>query len=441
MSYRGESTTLAERVRDIERHLRMVSQVARVGSTKGGPSAYDIAVEEGYEGTPEEWLASLKGDPGAKKFSELTDVDLSTPPTDGQAPLWVATDGVWKPGNVGSGSGPAVPDPASGTPGDIIVVGPSSTYELSTPDPVVEDLDDLGDVSITAPSDAQVLTFDLASGTWKNVTPAGGSTGPALSNSDPLDLGVKVPGSSPDASRADHVHSMPTAAQVGALSTASNLSDLANTSTARVNLGLGTAATLSASDVSTSLPPRPLPLTAGAYAGMAFFVPGLAQQSNASPVATSGNRLNHELWTVDAPMTFIPSVEVGAAGAAGLGIRAWICRSDSNWQPTTLYHDFGFMLLDSGVGLKEWPNSYSIDRGYYVVQWVTNSGATLAAVRGTNTSTSIGAGYPGANATTQPSQGGSGSATVTTGPTLPLTGFVVGTANAHAPHYVKVRKV
>ena len=36
------------------------------GSVKGldGKSAYQIAVENGFEGTEEEWLASLKGEPG-----------------------------------------------------------------------------------------------------------------------------------------------------------------------------------------------------------------------------------------------------------------------------------------------------------------------------------------------------------------------------------------
>ena len=36
------------------------------GYVKGldGKSAYQIAVENGFEGTEEEWLASLKGEPG-----------------------------------------------------------------------------------------------------------------------------------------------------------------------------------------------------------------------------------------------------------------------------------------------------------------------------------------------------------------------------------------
>lgn len=37
-----------------------------VGNGSDGKSAYDIAVENGFEGTPEEWLESLKGDKGDK---------------------------------------------------------------------------------------------------------------------------------------------------------------------------------------------------------------------------------------------------------------------------------------------------------------------------------------------------------------------------------------
>lgn len=47
-----------------------VTPVKVVGGSGGGgedgKSAYEIAVEHGFEGTEEQWLASLKGDPGAK---------------------------------------------------------------------------------------------------------------------------------------------------------------------------------------------------------------------------------------------------------------------------------------------------------------------------------------------------------------------------------------
>lgn len=40
---------------------------------KDGKSAYEIAVKNGFEGTEEEWLASLKGADGTMTFEELTD--------------------------------------------------------------------------------------------------------------------------------------------------------------------------------------------------------------------------------------------------------------------------------------------------------------------------------------------------------------------------------
>ena len=40
---------------------------------KDGKSAYEIAVENGFDGTEEEWLDSLKGEPGTTVYSELSD--------------------------------------------------------------------------------------------------------------------------------------------------------------------------------------------------------------------------------------------------------------------------------------------------------------------------------------------------------------------------------
>lgn len=51
--------------------------VSGIGAIKGedGKSAYQIAVENGFEGTEEEWLDSLKGKNGTDYI--LTDVDKS----------------------------------------------------------------------------------------------------------------------------------------------------------------------------------------------------------------------------------------------------------------------------------------------------------------------------------------------------------------------------
>lgn len=63
-------------------------------------------------------------------------------------------------------------------------------------------------------TNGQALVTDGAGGrSWQTI---GGGSGPALSNADPAALGTKAPGTSVDASRADHVHQMPSAADVGA---------------------------------------------------------------------------------------------------------------------------------------------------------------------------------------------------------------------------------
>lgn len=75
------------------------------------------------------------------------------------------------------------------------------------------------------------------------------SGGPDLSDTTPQALGTAAAGAGTAAARDDHVHAMPTAADVGAdpAGTAAGLVDdlsgVSNQSTARSNLGLGTAAT------------------------------------------------------------------------------------------------------------------------------------------------------------------------------------------------------
>lgn len=48
------------------------------GSGADGKSAYEIAVEHGFEGSEEEWLASLKGEPGADGYTPVKGIDYWT---------------------------------------------------------------------------------------------------------------------------------------------------------------------------------------------------------------------------------------------------------------------------------------------------------------------------------------------------------------------------
>ena len=49
---------------DVRYSGRIVETIGGGGSGKDGKSAYEIAVDNGFEGTEEQWLESLKGETG-----------------------------------------------------------------------------------------------------------------------------------------------------------------------------------------------------------------------------------------------------------------------------------------------------------------------------------------------------------------------------------------
>ena len=62
-------------------YAQLLKKIEEAGHGADGKSAYEIAVEHGYVGTEEEWLASLKGEPGETpdmseypKTSEVTTI-------------------------------------------------------------------------------------------------------------------------------------------------------------------------------------------------------------------------------------------------------------------------------------------------------------------------------------------------------------------------------
>jgi hypothetical protein len=81
-------------------------------------------------------------------------------------------------------------------------------------------------------------TLRLVKGDGTDISLEGGS-GPTLSDATPADLGSAGPGTSDEASRADHVHAMPSAADVGAVPTSRTVNGHA----------LSANVTLTASDV------------------------------------------------------------------------------------------------------------------------------------------------------------------------------------------------
>lgn len=134
------------------------------------------------------------------------------------------------------------------------------------------DLDDLTDVDTTTdPPDADdVLAWDGVTWTPATLTALGA---PGLSNATPADLGVAAPGVASEASRADHVHDMPSAADVGAAASlhVHSGADITSGTVATARLGSGTAdsTTFLRGDSTWAHPMvRELPLSSGSFVAL-----------------------------------------------------------------------------------------------------------------------------------------------------------------------------
>jgi hypothetical protein len=137
---------------------------------------------------------------------------------------------------------------------------------------VVLDLDDLTDVDTTTdPPDADdVLAWDGVMWTPATLQALGA---PDLSNATPADLGVAAPGVASEASRADHVHDMPTAADVGAAASlhVHSGADITSGTVSTARLGSGTAdsTTFLRGDSTWAHPMvRELPLSSGSFVAL-----------------------------------------------------------------------------------------------------------------------------------------------------------------------------
>jgi len=180
-------------------------------------------------------------------------VDSSTP-SDGQALVYNGIASKWAPATVtGSGS---VSDATTSSKGIIQLAG---DLDGTASSPSVFKIKGVT-LPVSAPSTGQVLTASSASTTiWQTpasapVTSVAGRTGAVtLFNTDISGLGTAA---TQNSSAFDAAGAAATA-QAASLQKSSNLSDLTSTSTARTNLGLGTAAVISATaggDLSGTLP-------------------------------------------------------------------------------------------------------------------------------------------------------------------------------------------
>ncbi len=137
-----------------------------------GKSAYEIAVEHGYSGTEEEWLASLKGEDGEEGFSPEITVKESTSE---RYVLTIKTkdDEFDTPNLKGGGSGSAsrmsdLEDVqlTSLTTGQILKWNGSKWVNEDGVE--IDSLGDINDVALGTLTDGQVLSWDATNHKWVN---------------------------------------------------------------------------------------------------------------------------------------------------------------------------------------------------------------------------------------------------------------------------------
>lgn len=137
-----------------------------------GKSAYEVAVEHGYSGTEEEWLESLKGEPGEEGFSPEITVKESTSE---RYVLTIKTkdDEFDTPNLKGGGSGSAsrmsdLEDVqlTSLTTGQILKWNGSKWVNEDGVE--IDSLGDINDVDLTNVQDGQIIAWDNTARKWVN---------------------------------------------------------------------------------------------------------------------------------------------------------------------------------------------------------------------------------------------------------------------------------
>ncbi len=137
-----------------------------------GKSAYEVAVEQGYVGTEEEWLESLKGEQGEEGFSPEITVKEST--SDRYVLTIKTKDDEFDTPNLkggGSGSASAMSDLedvqlTSLTTGQILKWNGSKWVNEDGVE--IDSLGDINDVDLTNVQDGQIIAWDNTARKWVN---------------------------------------------------------------------------------------------------------------------------------------------------------------------------------------------------------------------------------------------------------------------------------
>lgn len=176
-----------------------------------GDSAYQVAVENGFVGTEAEWLAALQGDPG-EEGRGITSLAINinghlivtyTDTTQADLGLVVGADGANGTNGTNGADGRGIASMAIDGSNHLIITYDDTTTEDAGLIPGAGGSASWGGITGTLADQT-----DLQSALNAKAQVGGG---------DPQPLGTATPGVSTSASRQDHVHDMPSAADVGAI--------------------------------------------------------------------------------------------------------------------------------------------------------------------------------------------------------------------------------